>query len=827
MKKILARMLALMLILTSALAGFGLAQAEKAPKKLYLLLVRDQQDTVLTDAEKFAAVKLAAGMLAHALPGGSELVIGATIEEYAEWKKISSGEDAVEDAMAAVEQRQSLNAPDKKVSSNTVKALKEIAQNDPEAAVIVVGDYPLEASGDYWRDRKQEFWDIADGICWRSLKAQDTEKYGKAMELMGIENYQDVNLDSAQDMGIELAKAAMAGLDDAPEFYPIGDDFKAYGLLENPLYVQNGVLSIEPPQGDCVALATVNLSMEIGAIDPIQPAEQELKIPVDSVPGVTTAYYLTKTGGEEKKIDTSDGTIPGEMLPVGEYTLRVEAFCPALNVKEDVFSATFKTAEAPIFQGEQTNFSAWSTPEFPEKYVVEGLNPEALFEDAKEVTLNIDDKNFAVEQTEDGLAISGEVEGKSQTVKVTLTAEAETEGLKPVIQDLTVQLHSFPALLAETSLQVSGNAGQYTEDEEIKWKFSVNSEQKAEITGTEGYEDWKNHIAVYLYLDDGSGEKQKLPGDIEKGWSYTTEAQTDEQTVRAYLTGGAAPEVGDKPACETEYTGYAQEKLLDNCLAEAKLTVTGGKPEYQMNDEISLQITAADAKLLQEAWDPDGKIVELEVKLAPEVEYDLTGALDEGWTLTFPARQDTQLRATLFAGEGQNRVEGEMYSAICTVAGRSLPEHLACLLHGKEDWEFQPSMMNRLYLVAGIVAAVLVVLAVVILWGTKKNFVGMLTIEVDTDVEHYQSKIIDLRDWKKKKVAFGALLSGSGLPPITALTASDVMNKLFIKPVKGGIRVINKTRTLEGGNCPLTQESNQVSMTGGDGIAKISLIYKA
>ena len=401
------------------------------------------------------------------------------------------------------------------------------------------------------------------------------------------------------------------------------------------------------------------------------------------------------------------------------------------------------------------------------------------------------------------------------------------EGLKPVIQDLTVQLHSFPALLAETSLQVSGNAGQYTEDEEIKWKFSVNSEQKAEITGTEGYEDWKNHIAVYLYLDDGSGEKQKLPGDIEKGWSYTTEAQTDEQTVRAYLTGGAAPEVGDKPACETEYTGYAQEKLLDNCLAEAKLTVTGGKPEYQMNDEISLQITAADAKLLQEAWDPDGKIVELEVKLAPEVEYDLTGALDEGWTLTFPARQDTQLRATLFAGEGQNRVEGEMYSAICTVAGRSLPEHLACLLHGKEDWEFQPSMMNRLYLVAGIVAAVLVVLAVVILWGTKKNFVGMLTIEVDTDVEHYQSKIIDLRDWKKKKVAFGALLSGSGLPPITALTASDVMNKLFIKPVKGGIRVINKTRTLEGGNCPLTQESNQVSMTGGDGIAKISLIYKA
>ena len=83
--------------------------------------------------------------------------------------------------MAAVEQRQSLNAPDKKVSSNTVKALKEIAQNDPEAAVIVVGDYPLEASGDYWRDRKQEFWDIADGICWRSLKAQDTEKYGKAM----------------------------------------------------------------------------------------------------------------------------------------------------------------------------------------------------------------------------------------------------------------------------------------------------------------------------------------------------------------------------------------------------------------------------------------------------------------------------------------------------------------------------------------------------------------------------------------------------------------------------------------------------------------------
>ena len=168
-----------------------------------------------------------------------------------------------------------------------------------------------------------------------------------------------------------------------------------------------------------------------------------------------------------------------------------------------------------------------------------------------------------------------------------------------------------------------------------------------------------------------------------------------------------------------------------------------------------------------------------------------------------------------------------MYSAICTVAGRSLPEHLACLLHGKEDWEFQPSMMNRLYLVAGIVAAVLVVLAVVILWGTKKNFVGMLTLEVDTDVEHYQSKIIDLRDWKKKKVAFGALLSGSGLPPITALTASDVMNKLFIKPVKGGIRVINKTRTLEGGNCPLTQESNQVSMTGGDGIAKISLIYKA
>ncbi len=825
MKKILAQALALMLILTSALAGFGLARAEKAPKKLYLLLVRDQQDTVLTDAEKCAAVKLAAGMLAHALPGGSELVIGATIEEYAEWKKISAGEDAMEDAMAAVEQRQSLNAPDKKVSSNTVKALKEIAQNDPDAAVIVVGDYPLETSGDYWRDRKQEFWDIADGICWRSLKAQDTEKYGKAMELMDIENYQDVNLDSAQNMGIELAKAAMAGWDDAPEFYPIGDDFKAHGLLENPLYVQNGVLSIEPPQGDCVALATVNLSMEIGAIDPIQPAEQELKIPVDSVPGVTMAYYLTKTGGEEKKIDTSDGTIPGEMLPVGKYTLRVEAACPALNVKEDVFSATFETGEAPVFQGEQTNFSAWSTPEFPDKYVVEGLNPEKLFEDAKEVTPNIDDKNFTVEQTEDGLVISGEVKGKSQTVKVTLTAEAETKGLKPVIQDLTVQLHSFPALLAGTSLEVSGNAGQYTEETEIEWKFSVNPEQKAEITGTEGYEDWKNHIAVYL--DDGSGEKQKLSGNIEEGWSYTAEAQTGEQTIRVYLTGGAAPEVGDNPACETEYTGYAQEELLDNCLAEAKLTVTGGKPEYQMNDEISLEITAADAKLLQEAWDPDGKTVELDVKLNPEVEYKLEGSLEKGWTLKFPARQDTQLRATLFAGEGQNRVEGEMYSAICTVAGRSLPEHLACLLHGKEDWEFQPSMMNRLYLVAGIVAAVLVVLAVVILWCTKKNFVGMLTIEVDTDAEHYQSKIIDLRDWKKKKVAFGALLSGSGLPPITALTASDVMNKLFIKPVKGGIRVINKTRTLEGGNCPLTQESNQVSMTGGDGIAKISLIYKA
>lgn len=825
MKKILARMLALMLILTSALAGFGLAQAEKAPKKLYLLLVRDQQDTVLTDAEKIAAVKLAAGMLAHALPGGSELVIGATIEEYAEWKKISAGEDAVEDAMAAVEQRQSLNAPDKKVSSNTVKALKEIAQNDPEAAVIVVGDYPLEAAQDYWSERKQGFQDIADGICWRSLTAQDTEKYGKAMELIGIENYQDVNLDSAQDMGIELAKAAMAGWDDAPEFYPIGDDFKAYGLLENPLYVQNSVLSIEPPQGDCVALATVNLSMKIEAIDPIQPAEQELKIQVDSVPGVTMGYYLTKTGEEEKKIDTSDGTIPGEMLSVGEYTLRVEASCPALNVKEDVFSATFETAKAPVFKEEQTNFSAWSTPKSPDKYVVEGLNPEALFEDAKGVTPNIDDKNFTVEQTEDGLAISGEVEGKSQTVTVTLTAEAETEGLKPVVQNLTVELHSFPALLAETSLEVSGNAGQYTEDEEIKWKFSVNSEQKAEIKGAEGYEDWKNDIAVYL--DDGSGEKQKLSGNIEEGWSYTTEAQTDEQTIRAYLTDGSEPEVGDKLACETKYTGYSQEKLLDNCLAEAKLTVMGGKPEYQMNDEISLEITADDAKLLQEAWDPEGKTVALEVKLTPEVEYELEGSLEEGWTLKFPARQDTQLRATLFAGEGQNRVEGEMYSAICTVAGRSLPEHLACLLHGKEDWEFQPSMMNRLYLVAGIVAAVLVVLAVVILWCTKKNFVGMLVIEVDTDVEHYQSKTIDLRDWKKKKVAFGALLSGSGLPPITALTASDVMNKLFIKPVKGGIRVINKTRTLEGGNCPLTQESNQVSMTGGDGIAKISLIYKA
>ena len=826
MKKILAQALALMLILTSALACFGPARAEKAPKKLYLLLVRDQRDTVLTDAEKCAAVKLAAGMLAHALPEDSELVIGATIEPLANWTTVSAGKDAMDIAMAAVERRQSLpDVPDNKVSTNMKNALSEIAANDPEAAVMVVGDYPLETAQDYWSERKQGFQDIAAGIRWRSLKAQDTEKYGKAMELMDIENYQDVNLDSAQSMGIELAKAVMAGWDAAPEFYPIGDDFKAYGLLENPLYVQNDVLSLEAPQGDCVTLATVNLSMEIDEIDPIQPAERELKVQADPVPGVTMAYYLTKTGEEEKKIDTSDGTIPGEMLPVGKYTLRVEAACPALNVKENVFRVTFETAEAPVFQGEQTNFSAWSTPEFPDKYVVEGLNPEALFEKAPKVTLGIDDENFTVEQTADGLAISGKVEGKSQTVKVTLTAEAETEGLEPVIQSLTVQLHSFPALLAGTSLEVSGNAGQYTEETEIEWKFSVNPEQKAEITGTEGYEDWKNHIAVYL--DDGSGEKQKLPGDIEKGWSYTAEAQTGEQTIRAYLTGGAAPEVGDKPACETEYTGYAQDTLLDSRLAEAKLTVTGGKPEYQMNDEISLKITAADAKLLQEAWDPDGKIVELEVKLTPEVEYDLTGALEEGWTLTFPARQDTQLRATLFAGEGQNRVEGEMYSTICTVAGRSLPEHLACLLHRKKDWEFQPSMMNRLYFGAGIVAATLAVLTMVILWCTKKKFVGMLTIEVDTDVEHYQSKIIDLRDWKKKKVVFGALLSGSGLPPITALTASDVMNKLFIKPVKGGIRVINKTRTLEGGNCPLTQESNQVSMTGRDGIAKISLIYKA
>lgn len=331
--------------------------------------------------------------------------------------------------------------------------------------------------------------------------------------------------------------------------------------------------------------------------------------------------------------------------------------------------------------------------------------------------------------------------------------------------------------------------------------------------------------AASVHVKDASGNPLEQAQD-GSGWIYTTTAAADMPALCFYLNDSATP------ACAPiTPTIHAAQDLTASLIKESALSISGLDDAYALKDAIELSVRLDNLAALQNApdWaDEAGKIAVTCTDTSGEA-IPLEGDLENGWSFKSEAHESTSYSFALWY---DNQAEA-IRSQTVDVHVKSAPFyiHLACLLNGKADWEFddangvlQSPDMLRLYIAAGILLLLLILLIVIIKAATKQRFRENATIEITVKAadRSYEGRPVELEPWGKKTVSFGALVSSSALPPMSLLMDSDVLNKITFRPVRGGVRISNRSDRLSGGDREvLTRQSSVVHLSGDQNISVI------
>ena len=695
--------------------------------------------------------------------------------------------------------------------------------------------------------------------------------------------------DAAGQDGVQsegAASDATAGQDDvqsegaAPDSAAGQDDVQSEGAVPDATAGQDDVQP-EGAASDAAAVAEDSQSEETASDATIQIEKGSgATFSADASEGLTLTWKLVRTGsdGETEAEVVFDANSPFSTadLEDGTYTLTLTGTCDELNIPEEAKSVTFRIVSRPEYAGnDKEGYEAKNSPDNPDVFVTELTKADSFVnDDDNKVTVKVKDKNlpFTAEFNGDGkLTITrnndsepaSEASATPEPITVTLTAQNEY-GLE-ASKDVTINLHDGSAVIAGLKLNAEWNAPQewYTEGTKITASVTLNEDSAALIDENS---DWANSITVMVSTNGKPENATELPKRAVEnwtpadGWIYTATTATGMPELSFYINGNPAGTLSAP-------TVHASKDLTGGRLEGSTLTAEPNADSYELNADYIITVRLGDLETLQGAPDwaeESGKItVTCEdaegntIPLTDSAEGDTTGQLTdstedgttvqhadsaedgtsvrftgspaEGWTLTGIAHEDTTYTFKL-TYDGQQEVQKE---EIATIKVEPAPFYirLACMLNGKEDWEFDddngilgsPDML-RVYIAAGILLLLIIILIVIIKAASKQRFRENASIEitVKTADRSYEGRPVELEPWGKKAVSFGSLVSSSALPPISLLMDSDVMNKITFRPVRGGVRVDNRSSRLSGGDREiLTRDSNVVRLSGDQNISVI------
>lgn len=648
------------------------------------------------------------------------------------------------------------------------------------------------------------------------------------------------------------------------------DDVQSEAAAPDAAAGQGGVQP-EGAASDAAAVAEDSQSEETASDAPIQIEKgSDATFSAEASEGLTLTWKLVPTGSdgetaEEIAID-ANGPFSTANLEDGTYTLTLTGTCDELNIPEEAKSVTFRIVSPPEYAGNvKEGYEAKNSPDNPDVFVTELTQADSFENDDDNVTVKVKDEDlpFTAEfndEDEGKLTIThvnnpesaSDASATPASITVTLTAQNEY-GLE-ASKDVTIKLHDGSAVIAGLTLTAEWNAPTDTSDGSDVW-YTEGTEITANVTLDEdsaeqiaSNSDWANSITVMVSTDGNPENATELEGNSTDGWTYTATTATGMPALTFYINGNPAGTLSAP-------TVYPEDKLTRGLLQGSTLTAEPNADSYELNAGYTITVCPDNLETLQGApdWaeesgkitvtceDAEGNTIPLTDSAedgttgqhADSAEGDttvrFTGSPAEGWTLTGIAHEDTTYTFKL-TYDGQQEVQKE---EIATIKVKPAPFYirLACMLNGKEDWEFDdtngilgsPDML-RVYIAAGILLLLIIILIVIIKATSKQRFRENASIEitVKTADRSYEGRPVELEPWGKKAVSFGSLVSSSALPPISLLMDGDVMNKITFRPVRGGVRVDNRSSRLSGGDREiLTRDSNVVRLSGDQNISVI------
>ena len=674
--------------------------------------------------------------------------------------------------------------------------------------------------------------------------------------------------------------------DAAPDAAAGQDDVQPEGAASDATAEQDDVQP-EGAASDAAAVPEVSQPGETASDATIQIEKgSEETFSAKASEGLTLAWNLVRTGSdgetEAEIVFDANGNISTANLEDGTYTLTLTGTCAELDIDREAKPYTFRIVSPPVYAGnEEEDYEAKNSPDNRDVFVTELTKADAFDNDDDKVTVKVKSENptFTAEFNGDGkLTITrvnnpesaSEASATPASITVTLTAQNEY-GLE-ASKDVTINLHDGSAVIAGLKLTAEWNAPTGTSDGSDVW-YTEGTEITANVTLDEdsaeqiaSNSDWADSITVMVSTDGSPENATELQRkDVDnwtpaEGWTYTATTATEMPELSFYINGNPAGTLSAP-------TVHASKDLTGGRLEGSTLTAEPNADSYELNADYTITVRPDNLDALQGAPDwaeESGKItVTCEdaegntIPLTDSAEGDTTGQLTdsaedgttvqhadsaedgtsvrftgspaEGWTLTGIAHEDTTYTFKL-TYDGQQKVQKE---ETATIKVKPAPFYirLACMLNGKEDWEFDdtngilgsPDML-RVYIAAGILLLLIIILIVIIKAASKQRFRENASIEitVKTADRSYEGRPVELEPWGKKAVSFGSLVSSSALPPISLLMDGDVMNKITFRPVRGGVRVDNRSSRLSGGDREiLTRDSNVVRLSGDQNISVI------
>ena len=587
---------------------------------------------------------------------------------------------------------------------------------------------------------------------------------------------------------------------------------------------------------------------EAGAQKPIQIVKGSgATFSAEASEGLTLDWKLLPPGAADESefeavFPDANGFLSIKDLEDGVYTLTLTGTCGELGITRDAKPYTFQIVSPPVYRGPD-ECEAKNSLKNPDVFVTELSQTAAFDNDNNLVAAAVQGENslftaqfdengcLTITRADDSASASDAVSSASETpesISVELTAQNKN-GLKDS-KVIKITLCDIPAEIEGMQLDAKWTTTPSVASDDSEW-YTAGTKITASVTPTKDSAsliaetpDWAGSVSVKVSTDGTRESAKELVNNPEGGWTYTTTAAEGMPALTFYINENSSP-AGTLSAP----TVYPKEKLTEGLLQESTLIAEPDADSYELNEDYTITVSFDDLSALQAApdWKTKSSKITVTYKDADNNDVPLEGSPKEGWTLTGTAHEDTTYTFEL----KYDKQVVEVKTATINVKPAPFYIRLACMLNGKEDWEFDASNgilrspdMLRVYIAAGILLLLIIILIVIIKAATKQRFRENTSIEitVKTAERSYEGRPVDLEPWGKKAVSFGALVGSSALPPISLLMDGDVMNKITFRPVRGGVRVDNRSNRLSGGDREiLTRDSNVVRLSGDQNIIVI------